>query len=575
MKTILDPTSELDRALLTFKSVFLQVGAFSFGLNLLMLAPAIYMMQIYDRVLSSRNEMTLAMLTVLLVGFYLLMGTLEWVRSKILVRVGTKLDYMLHERAFHAAFVQNLKREGGTPSQAIHDLTNIRQFATSSAIFAFFDAPWVPLFIIVIALIHPILGYFALFAAVVLFVLALINEVYTRPPLDEASKQFLAAGLYANNNLRNAEVIESMGMLRRVYDKWLHRQHKFLALQALASDRSAVINSITKIARLAFQSFIIGLAAWLAIDGEIPPGGLIGAMVLMGRTLGPVEQLIGAWRHWISARSSYHRLNELLASHPEPTKLMSLPPPSGEVNVENISVIPPGGEKPVLKNLSFKINAGDVVGVIGPSASGKSSLARALLAIWKPTEGSVRLDAANVTDWNKDELGSYLGYLPQDIELFEGTIAENISRFNDVDSKKVIDAATQAGVHEVILRLPQGYETQVGADGTSLSGGQRQRIGLARALYGNPILTVLDEPNSNLDEAGEAALVSTLNQMKSQSRTVVIITHKLNVLNAVDKLLVLNDGVLVAYGQRDKVIEHLNEQKNQRTATLQKKSALE
>jgi ATP-binding cassette subfamily C exporter for protease/lipase len=572
MKKILDSSSEIDRALLSFRAVFFQVGAFSFAINLLMLAPAIYMMQIYDRVLSSRNEITLAMLTVLLIGLYGLMGMLEWVRAKILVRVGTKLDFMLHERAFYAAFTQNLKREGGTPAQAIHDLTNIRQFATSSAIFAFFDAPWVPLFIIVIAMIHPVLGYFSLFAAVTLFVMALLNEVYTRPPLDEASTQSMAASGYANNNLRNAEVIEAMGMLHRIYARWLERQKKFLALQSLASDRSSVINSATKIARLGFQSFIIGLAAWLAIDGEIPPGGLIGAMVLMGRTLGPVEQLIGAWKHWISARTSYHRLGELLSNHPELPRALTLPAPTGEVNVENITVVPPGSENPVLNKLSFKINPGDIVGVIGPSASGKSSLARTLLGIWRPSEGSVRLGAANVADWNKDELGHYLGYLPQDIELFEGTIAENISRFNEIDSEKVIEAATKAGVHEMILRLPQGYETLAGADGASLSGGQRQRIGLARALYGNPVFIVLDEPNSNLDEAGEIALVRTLKDLKEQLRTVVVITHKLNVLSAVDKLLVLGEGALVAYGQRDKVIEFLKDQQNDRVSHLQKKS---
>jgi ATP-binding cassette subfamily C exporter for protease/lipase len=572
MKKILDPSSELDRALLSFKDVFFQVGAFSFALNLLMLAPAIYMMQIYDRVLSSRNEMTLVMLTLLLVVFYAMMGMLEWIRAKILVRVGTKLDFMLHERAFHAAFTQNLKRESGNPAQAIHDLTNIRQFATSSAIFAFFDAPWVPLFIVVIAMIHPVLGYFALFAAITLFVMALVNEMYTRPPLDEASTQSVAAGVYANNNLRNAEVIESMGMLHRIYARWLDRQRKFLALQSLASNRSSVINSATKITRLGFQSFIIGLAAYLAIDGAIPPGGLIGAMVLMGRTLGPVEQLIGAWKHWISARASYHRLDELLSKHPDTPRAMTLPAPTGEVNVENITVIPPGSEAPVLHKLSFKINPGDVIGIIGPSASGKSSLARTLLGIWRPTEGSVRLGAADVADWNKDELGQYLGYLPQDIELFEGTIAENISRFNDIDSEKVIEAATKAGVHEMVLRLPQGYDTLAGTDGASLSGGQRQRIGLARALYGNPVFIVLDEPNSNLDEAGEAALVSTLKQLKEQSKTVVVITHKLNVLSAVDKLLVLGEGALVAYGQRDKVIEFLKDQQSDRVANLQKKS---
>ncbi|MES2013531.1 MAG: type I secretion system permease/ATPase [Pseudomonadota bacterium] len=557
MKKFLDPNSELDRALLLFRGVFFQVGAFSFVLNILMLVPAIYMMQVYDRVLSSRNDMTLAMLTVLALALFCLMGVLEWVRARVLVRVGTKLDLMLHERAFNAAFMRNLQRMGGSPAQAMNDITTIRQFLTGTGIFSFFDAPWVPIFIAITAMIHPMLGLFSLFAAVMMFVLALLNEYLTRPPLDAASMQSAAASVYANNNLRNAEVIQAMGMLPRIYDRWLQRQYKFLALQALASDRSAVINSVTKVARMAFQSLILGLAAWFAIDGFIAPGALIGAMVLMGRTLAPVEMLIGAWKQWISARESYHRLHELFETYPSLEKGMSLPAPTGEVTVENITVVPPKGELPVLKGLSFKINAGDVVGILGPSAAGKSSLARALLGIWRPRDGSVRLSGADIASWNTEDLGQYLGYLPQDIELFEGTVAENIARFAEVDSENVIAAAMAADVHDMILRLPKGYDTAIGVDGASLSGGQRQRLALARALYGDPALIVLDEPNSNLDEAGEAALIGTILQLKAKLRTVVVITHKLNVLSAVDKLLVLRDGALFAYGPRDKVLDHL------------------
>jgi len=571
MKKFLDSESEIDRALLSFKSVFFQIGAFSLVLNLLMLVPAIYMMQVYDRVLSSRNDMTLAMLTILALVLFVWMGFQEWVRARILVRVGTRLDVMLHERAFNAAFVRNLQRRGGNPAQALQDLTSIRQFATGSGIFAFFDAPWAPIFIAVTILIHPVLGLFSLFAAAMMLVLALMNEYFTRPPLDEANVQAVAANAYANNNLRNAEVIEAMGLLPRIYDRWLVRQRRFLALQALASDRSAIINSVTKIARLAFQSLILGLAAWFAIDGFIAPGALVGAMVLMGRTLAPVEQIISVWRQWIAARASYHRLHDLLANYPATPEGMPLPKPLGDVLVENVTVVPPGSEKPVLNGLLFKINAGDIVGVVGPSAAGKSSLARALLGVWKPSVGSVRLGGVDVASWNKRELGPYLGYLPQDIELFEGTVAENIARFNELDSEQIVAAATAAGVHEMILRLPHGYDSSIGTDGVSLSGGQRQRIALARALYGDPVLLVFDEPNSNLDEAGEVALIKLLRNLKSGGRTVVLITHKLSLLSSVDKLLALNEGALVAYGPRDQVIEFLKGARGGQQPVLEEK----
>lgn len=571
MTKLLDSRSEVDRALLAFRAVFFQVGIFSLVLNLLMLAPAVYMMQVYDRVLPSRNDMTLAMLTVMVLGLMVLMGVQEWVRAHILVRVGTRLDLMLHERAFHAAFVRNIQRRGASPAQALQDLTHLRQFVTGTGIFAFFDAPWVPIFIAVTALIHPALGLFSLFAAVTMFVLALMNEYFTRPPLDEAGVQAVAAGAYANNNLRNAEVIEAMGMLPGIYRRWQERQQKFLALQALASERSAVINSVTKVARMAFQSLVLGLAAWFAIDGFIAPSALIGAMVLMGRTLAPVEQLIAAWRQWITARTAYHRLRDLLETYPAREESMPLPRPSAEVSVENISVVPPGADKPVVHDLTFRISAGDIVGVLGPSAAGKSSLARALVGVWKPVEGSVRLGGGDVADWNKAELGPCLGYLPQDIELFEGTVAENIARMGVVESERVIAAAHAAGLHEMIQRLPQGYDTPIGLDGVSLSGGQRQRIALARALYGDPVLYVFDEPNSNLDEAGEAALISVLRELKSRARTVVLITHKLKLLAAVDKLLVLREGGLVAYGPRDQVIDFLKTQHQARQSLVQEK----
>mgnify|MGYP000692803220 FL=1 len=557
MSKILDPNHELDRVLLAFRRVFFQVGAFSFFINILMLAPAVYMMQVYDRVLASRNELTLLFLTLLVLGLYALMGALEWVRSRVLVRVGTQLDVMLHERVFNATFLGNKLGAGRNPAQAMQDLTSIRQFVAGNGVLAFFDAPWIPIFIGVIALIHPLLGAFSLFAAVVMFVLALLNEIYTRPPLNEANNQFSAANLYANNNLRHAEVIEAMGMLAGIRARWLERHKKFLALQALASDRAAVISSITKAVRLAFQSLVLGLAAWFAIDGLISPGALIGAMVLMSRTLAPVEQLIGTWRQWIGARTSYARTKELLDTFPAPPVPMRLPAPLGAVAVENAAVIPPGSKVPVLKGLNFAIPAGEVVCVIGPSGAGKSSLARLLAGIWAPAAGHARLDGADISAWDKSELGPYLGYLPQDIELFEGSVADNIARFSAVDSERVVTAARAAGVHDLILHLPQGYDTPIGVDGSILSGGQRQRIALARALYGEPVLLVLDEPNSNLDDAGEAALLQAIQKLKAQGKTVVLVSHRTGMLPVVDRLLVLREGGISSYGPRDQVLAQL------------------
>jgi ATP-binding cassette subfamily C exporter for protease/lipase len=551
---------ELDQALLSFRGVFFQVGGFSFVINMLMLAPAIYMMSVYDRVMTGRNEFTLLFMTLLVLGAFTLMGVLEWVRSRLLVRVGTRLDAMMRDRIFVAAFERNLKRAGGNPAQAMNDLSSVRQFVTGNGILAFFDAPWIPIFMVVIALIHPVLGLFSVGAAAILFVLALLNEVYTRTAIDEAQSQSVAANLYANNNLRNAEVIEAMGMMAGIRRRWEARHDKSLSLQALASDRGGLIQAITKVCRIAFQSLILGLAAWLAIRGDISAGGLIGAMVLMSRTLAPVEHLIGVWRQWVGSRASYARLKQLLVEFPSSDHSMALPPPRGAVTVESASVVAPGTEVAILKGLGFSISAGDVVGVIGPSGAGKSTLARVLVGVWPASSGHARLDGADIAAWDKTELGPYLGYLPQDIELFEGSVAENICRFGEIDSERIVRAAVAAGVHDLILHLPNGYDTPIGVDGSALSGGQRQRIALARALYGDPVLLVLDEPNSNLDESGEAALLAAIRQTKALGHTVVLVSHRGSLLPVIDKLLVLRDGGLVAYGPRDQVLAYLQAQ---------------
>lgn len=554
----LDPDNELDAALIAHRPDFLRAFSLSLFSNLMMLAPAIYMLQVYDRVLTSRNFTTLVMLSLLLVVVLVLMGALENARASILQRVGIGLDQRLGTRVFDALLRRNLRAPEGNAVQSLHDLTNLRQFLGGGGLVVLFDAPWAPIYIAVIALIHPLLGVFALLAAILIFSLALVNERMTRQPLGEAQKNSMRAAAVASGQFRNAEAAEAMGMVAGLRARWSMLQDKVLALQALASERAGVIGGGTRFVRLASQSLILGLGAWLAIDDIITPGGMIAGSILLGRALAPVEQAIGQWKGWLSARGAHERLHTLMAEYPTPPAAMPLPPPSGLVTVENVTAMPPGGETPVLKDLAFRINAGDAVGVIGPSAAGKSSLARLLVGLWAPTSGHVRLDAADVSAWDKNELGPHLGYLPQDVELFEGTAAQNIARFGEIDGEKVVAAARRAGVHDMILRLSNGYETPLGPGASSLSAGQRQRIALARALYGEPRLVVLDEPNASLDDAGQAALAAALRELKQKGTTVVIMTHRRSVLASVDKLICLRDGALVAYGPRDAVLEALN-----------------
>ncbi len=558
--------TELGEALYRFRKTFYSLAAFSCVINIIGLTPALYMLQVYDRVLASNNETTLLMLTLLVVGLYGLSGMLEFARASVLIRVGNRFDMMLNERVFTAAFERNLRKLGGNPSQAIHDLTNLRQFLTGNALFAFFDAPWTPIYIAVTFMVHPLLGFITLGGSVVLFGLAWLTNVVTQKPLAEANQASIAAGAFANNHLRNAEVIEAMGMLPGLRQRWFSQHQRVLGLQTLASDRNARISTVTRFVRISLQSLILGAGALLVIEGSITAGMMIVCSILMGKALQPVELAIGTWKQSISTRGAYQRLDEMLQSAPPRGQTLSLPAPAGALSLENVYASAPGMQTTILKGLTFNIAPGEVVGVIGPSASGKSTLARLLVGVWQARAGTVRLDGADIFQWNKDELGPHVGYLPQDIELFEGTIAENIARFAEPDPAKVIDAAKRAGVHEMILHLPQGYDTRLGVDGASLSGGQKQRVALARAIYDNPRLVVLDEPNSNLDDVGEAALVEAIKDLKARGTTVILITHRMNVLNSVDKLLVLRDGMMTMFGPRDEVLKALRQQQLQAAA---------
>ncbi|MEC4237840.1 type I secretion system permease/ATPase [Pseudomonas sp. DSV-1] len=546
--------NEMLAALTAYKRAFFNIGLFSAVINLLMLAPALYMLQVYDRVLASGNQMTLLMLTLMILGLFGLMGALEWVRSQVVIRLGTQMDMRLNQRVYDAAFEAQLRTGNPAVGQALNDLTSLRQFATGNALFAFFDAPWFPVYLFVIFMFSPWLGLLALGGAVLLMILAWVNQRVSQAPLKAASELSVQATQQASAHLRNAEAIEAMGMLDTLREGWLAQHTAFLAQQNLASEKTATVSAWSKGVRLALQSLVLGLGALLAVQGQITAGMMIAGSILMGRVLSPIDQLIGVWKQWTSARLAYQRLEALLHSYPPRARRMALPAPRGELAVEQLSASAPGTRRATLANLSFTLPAGQVMGVIGPSGCGKSTLARLLIGVWQPLAGKVRLDGAELSQWDKHQLGPHLGYLPQDIQLFAGTIAQNIARFAEVDADKVLAAAQLAGVHQLILQLPDGYETRLGEGGAGLSGGQKQRIGLARALYGLPAVIVLDEPNSNLDEAGEQALLQAIAQLKQHKRTLILITHKPNVLTLTDYLLILREGQLQAFGPTAKVL---------------------
>ncbi|MBI3506724.1 MAG: type I secretion system permease/ATPase [Proteobacteria bacterium] len=551
-----DPNkNELDQALWGLRKHFYPVVLFSFFLNILQLTPTIYMLQLYDRVLSSRDEATLLALTVMVLFLYLISGSLEWVRSHLMVRFGLRVDEALRDRIFEATLRAAVR---GQPSATpLTDLGNLRQFLAGPALIAFFDLPWTVIFLAVLFLLHPLLGAISLLGGAFLIAMTYLTEKLTQKPLSEANAAMIRSSQVASSSLRNAEVIAAMGMGKGVQAKWMEEYRRVLGLQAVASDRAGTIGSTTRFTRIALQSGILGAGAYLAISGNVSGGVMFAGSVLMGRMLSPIETGIANWKGFVGARDAYFRLASLLTAFPQRRETMDLPAPKGEISVEGLVVAAPGSNVPILKGVTFKTAPGEAVAVIGPSASGKSTLARALVGVWQAASGKVRLDGSDIYEWDKAKLGPHVGYLPQDIELFNGTIAENIARFSTPDSEMVIAAAKLAGLHEAFLRFPQGYDTVIGDSPASLSAGQRQRIGLARALYGAPALIVLDEPNSNLDDAGDAALLAAILDLKSRGKTIFVITHRVNVVSAVDRILMLKDGTLGMYGPREAVLAML------------------
>ena len=540
------------------KSYFIYAGLFSAAVNLLMLVPVIYMLQVYDRVVSSGSYSTLAMLTLLMVALTAALGGFEWVRSMILIAASNRIEKNLRRRVSDATFKRALLTGGAVSnSQPLSDLSSLRQFLTGNGLFAFFDAPWFPIYVFVMFMFHPLFGYAAIFAGIVMVALAYTTEKVTSKKLQDANSQSNWINNQVNGTLKNSEVIAAMGMA----DDLRHRQEKrfdqVLTLQTDASRSAGLLQSLSKTFRMVMQSLLLGLGALLALRQEISPGMMIAGSLLLGRALAPIDMLVGTWKGFTLARGQYDRLGQLLNQIPKDADTMSLPAPTGKLSAEQVMVVPPGSKNIVVRGVNMELNAGEALGIVGPSASGKSCLARALLGIWPTYSGKVRLDGADIFAWDRTELGPYIGYLPQDIELFDGSISENICRFGDVDPDKVVEAARTAGVHDLILHLPQGYDTVIGGSGGILSGGQRQRIGLARAIYGSPKYLVLDEPNSNLDDQGERELVEAIRRIKSEGATVIIITHRTMVLQCVDKILVMRDGAASHFGPRDQVLAAL------------------
>jgi ATP-binding cassette, subfamily C, bacterial len=533
------------------------VALFSMAVNLLYLALPIYTLQVYDRVLSSSNIATLVMLTVGVLIALATLAALDAFRTRVLVRAGVRLDRLLSQRVLGAIMEASLVAPGGQRAQALRDLDTFRSFITGTGILALLDLPWALLYLAVLYMLHPLLGVAATVCGLVLLTLAVLNEYVTHKSVAEAAGAGARSYAFTEAGVRNAEIVRATGMLPDLLTRWSLDRNRMLSAHALAADRGADIAGVIKFIRLFTQCFILGLGAYLAIQHTLTPGAMIAGSILLGRAMQPIEQIVGVWKYLISAVESLERISRLLSNRPPQAPAISPPKPAGHLSVEGVVFVPPGTNRTVLNKVSFSLQPGEVLGVIGPSAAGKSTLARVLIGVYPPSSGVVRLDGANVWTWERADFGRHVGYLPQDIELFAGTVGDNIARFANVEADKVIRAATLAGAHEMILRLSNGYETEVGEQGVLLSGGQRQQIALARAVYGEPKLLVLDEPNSNLDSTGEHALLLCVNRLKELGSTIVIISHRLAALNVADKVLVLDGGAVRAFGPRQEVMSRL------------------
>ncbi|HIJ89083.1 MAG TPA: type I secretion system permease/ATPase [Desulfuromonadales bacterium] len=541
-----------------FRIFFIFAGLFSFVINMLLLMPSLYMLQVYDRVLASRSEETLLMLTLILGIAMLVMGSLEFVRSRLLITANNAIDAMMAPFLMHKMISGATDPEGSHYASGLKDLSAIKTFLSGSGILALFDAPWLPVYLTILWLMHPLMFGVAAVGSILMIILTVLNELVTRLPMGEANSAGRQAGNLVSAGMRNAEAVNAMGMQRGLIQRWGVLNGKALDLQSQASSRAGKISGVTKFVRQFIQSVMLGTGAWLVIKSQgFTPGFMIAGTIILGKALAPIEHVIASWKGLLEARTAYGRLDVFIKSLAKELPHMELPPPTGQISLERVTFGFRATNKVIIKDISIALTAGESMGIIGPSAAGKSSLARLITGVWKPITGTVRLDGADLAGWDKGTLGKYIGYLPQDVELFAGSIADNIARLDMPDTERVIAAARLAGVHDMILKMPDGYDTQIGEGGAVLSGGQRQRVALARALFGTPKLVVLDEPNASLDEHGEAALLGALDHMKQNGTTALLITHKLSLLANVDKLVVLQDGAVVLFGPRDVVISEL------------------
>lgn len=545
----------LSRILREARPVLIGVGGFSLAINLLMLASPLYMMQLYDRVLPSQSVPTLVALSALLLAVIAVIGAFEFLRSRIMVRLGTGLDRRLAPAVFDAIVDREPATAGQHRELPLQDLAQLRTFLTGPGLFAFFDAPWVPVYLLVITLLHPLLGAIATIGAALLFALAWGSERWTRTPLDRATEAHEREAAWVESSRRGAEALVAMGMTPGARARWAEERSTALDAQAFASDRSGLLAALSRSLRLLLQSAMLGAGAALAIQGTVSAGAMVAGSILLGRALAPVEQAIAHWRSLLGARRAHARLSKLVHEPTDESEALRLPRPRGAVAVEALTAGPPGSRLATIQQLSFSLEGGEVLGVVGRSAAGKSSLAKLLAGVWSAQRGTVRLDGTALEHWHPDDLRRAVGYLPQQIELFEGTVRANIARLDpDARDEDVLLAAELAGAHELIAKLPDGYETEIGREGARLSGGQRQRIALARALYGSPSLVILDEPNSSLDAEGDAALTRAIRSLKARGSTVVVIAHRPSAVAAVDRVLVLEGGRIAALGPRDEVL---------------------
>ena len=545
----------LDRAVQVAKPAVIAAMVFSFFINILALVSPLYMLQVYDRVLSSRNVATLVVLTVICVFLFVIYGLLEALRTQVLVRGGLKFDGVARDPIFRSVLDSTLRRRG-LGGQAFRDMDGVREFMTGGLI-AFCDAPWTPVFVVVSWILHPFFGILAIISCFIIFGLAVMNDTATKNPIQMATMASIAAQNDANSTLRNAEVMKAMGMWGGLQQRWRVRRDEQVAWQAAASDAGGAVMSSIKVFRNIVQTLILGGGAYLAIQGKISAGSMIAGSILVGRALAPIEGAVGQWKAYIAARGSWDRLQGMLREEKEEDDHMPLPEPRGVLSAEAATILPPGAQQPTMRQASFRIDAGTAVAIVGPSAAGKSSLLRGIVGVWPCAAGVIRLDGYDIKQWDPEKLGRHIGYLPQDIELFSGTVAQNIARFGEYEAQDVIDAATLAGVHDMIQALPMGYDTPIGEGGTSLSGGQRQRLALARSVFRMPALLVLDEPNASLDQVGEMALMEAMGRLKAAKRTVIFATHKVNLLGAADYIMVINQGVIADFGERDMMLAKL------------------